>query len=103
MIDVSEFRKVAKLSPCKVIKFAASDGSGFMSYNGKYYNNCDNCERIEIEQSYPDCRANHAEWGILKYNPSTLYIYCMTPDGKDYPFKKILVQDLCYFLYQCLV
>ena len=91
-MTINELRDIAKLSPCKVIKFAVADGTNF-SYNGEFYADCSNCKRTKIEQSYPECKANHAEWGILAKAhrdgiiPKVLYIYCMTPDGKDYPFK----------------
>lgn len=62
MRDINEFREWAKKSPCKVIKFSASDGLYF-SYNGEFYHNCSNCKRTIIEQAYPECSANHAEWG----------------------------------------
>jgi hypothetical protein len=93
---IKELRIEADKSPCKVIKFSASDGRGSYSYNGEFYANCENCKRTDIEQPYPDCKANHAEWGILsKRNKNStehnlqncsIYIYCKTPDGKDYPF-----------------
>lgn len=83
---INILRQHASKSPCKVIKFAATDGKGLYSHNGQYYADCDDCKRTEIEQPFPDCKANHAEWAILNYSPEKLYIYCMTPDGKDYPF-----------------
>jgi hypothetical protein len=89
-MNIEYFRTTAKKSPCKVIKFAASDGNLF-SYNGEFYSYCDKCKRTEIEQSHPDCLASHAEWGIFARSKqiNDLYIYCMTPDGKDYPFTRL--------------
>ncbi len=94
-------RLEAKKSPCKIIKFSANDGKSTFSYNGEFYANCENCKRTDIEQPYPDCNANHAEWGVLaklnqkskitkqpKLPTEEMYIYCMTPDGKDYPFTR---------------
>lgn len=107
-MDIERMRLEALKSPCKVIKFSASDGEIF-SYNGEFYANCENCKRTEVEQTYPDCKANHAEWGILAKSKkaeitddsrtlydttlsNTIYIYCMTPDKKDYPFKRFWCQ-----------
>jgi len=87
-IDVEMLRVVARRSPCKVIKFAATNGWSILSYNGQYYADCEGCNRTEIEQAYPDCKASHAEWGVLLYKPEQLFIYCMTPDGEDYPFER---------------
>lgn len=87
---IDKMRQEAANSPCKVIKFSASNGEIF-SHNGEFNPDCDNCKRTEIEQKCPDCTTNHAEWGVLaktKDNIKDLYIYCMTPDGKDYPFKR---------------
>jgi len=63
-MNIELFREIAKKSPCKVIKFAASNGDVF-SFNGEFYSDCAKCKRVDIEQPYPDCRANHAEWGGL--------------------------------------
>ncbi len=62
-MNIDLMRKEAERSPCKIIKFSASDGNIF-SHNGEFYSDCKNCKRTEIEQSYPDCKANHAEWGF---------------------------------------
>lgn len=90
-MKIESMRLEADKSPCKVIKFSASNGSLF-SYNGEFYADCTDCIRTSIEQPYPDCKANHAEWGILakvgKQGAKEIYIYCMTPDGKDYPFER---------------
>lgn len=88
-----KMKQEAEKSPCRVIKFSASDGELF-SHNGEFYADCTDCQRTEIEQSYPQCTANHAEWSILAKNPNakTIYIYCMTPDGKDYHFKRFWCQ-----------
>ncbi len=92
---IERMRKEAQKSPCKVIKFSASDGILF-SHNGEFYADCDECNRINIEQSYPQCKANHAEWSLLaklnKKGNKEIYIYCMTPDGKDYPFERFWCQ-----------
>lgn len=98
-MDIERMRSEAKKSPCKVIKFSASDGKIF-SHNGEFYANCENCNRTEIEQSYPDCKANHAEWGVLakSKNIKTIYIYCMTPDEKDYPFSRFWCQTCAILL-----
>lgn len=101
-MNIERMRLEALKSPCKVIKFSASDGDIF-SYNGEFYANCENCKRTEIEQTYPDCKANHAEWGVLAKSKNginsnntmlsnTIYIYCMTPDKKDYPFIRFWCQ-----------
>jgi len=87
-VDIGMLRIVAGRSPCKVIKFAATNGWSIFSYNGQYYADCERCERTEIEQSIPDCKASHAEWGVLPYKPEQLFIYCMTPDGEDYSFNR---------------
>ena len=93
-MDIKEMRLEAKKSPCKVIKFSANDGKSTFSYNGEFYADCENCKRTEIIQPYPDCKANHAEWGVLSKlsqkckQTDELYIYCMTPDEKDYPFTR---------------
>lgn len=89
-INIDIMRLEAQKSPCKVIKFSASDGKGVFSHNGEFYADCDTCSRTEIEEPYPNCRANHAEWGILakSKNISKIYIYCATPDGRDYPFNR---------------
>lgn len=86
---INKLREEATKSPCGVIKFAASDGNVF-SHNGEFYANCKDCKRTIIEQPYPECKANHAEWGVLAKsdNPINLYIYCMTPDKKDYSFTR---------------
>lgn len=92
MIETEKMRLEAKKSPCKVIKFSANDGESIYSYNGEFYANCENCKRTEIIQEYPDCATNHAEWGVFAKlsqeckHTEQLYIYCMTPDGKDYHF-----------------
>ena len=87
-VDVSLLRAVARRSPCKVIKFAATDGVSIFSYNGQYYAECEGCKRTEIEQRNPECKANHAEWMVLSHKPESLFVYCMTPDGEDYPFER---------------
>jgi deoxycytidylate deaminase len=93
-MNIKEMKQEAEKSPCKVIKFSANDGKSTYSYNGEFYADCENCKRTEIEQPYPDCKANHAEWGMLaklnRKGKSTeeMYIYCMTPEGKDYPFTR---------------
>lgn len=93
-MDIEIMREWARKSPCKVIKFSASNGE-FYSYNGEFYADCEDCKRKDIEQAYPNCKANHAEWGILSKGSKgkggitkNIYIYCMMPDGKDYPFKR---------------
>jgi hypothetical protein len=88
-MDVLKLRNVASDSPCKIIKFAATDGVNF-SYNGEFYHDCSDCKRTQIEQAYPDCKANHAEWGVLakSRNVKNLHIFCMTPDGNDYHFDR---------------
>lgn len=97
-MNIEKMRKEAEKSPCKIIKFSASDGNIF-SHNGEFYADCKDCSRKEIEQTYPQCTANHAEWGLLaklkdttSKDTSKIYIYCMTPDEngnwKDYPFKR---------------
>ncbi len=93
-MDIKEMRLEAKKSPCKVIKFSANDGKSTFSYNGEFYADCEDCKRTDVEQPYPVCKANHAEWGVLAKlsqrckQTDELYIYCMTPDGKDYPFTR---------------
>jgi hypothetical protein len=96
---IDKMRLEAAKSPCKVIKFSASDGNIF-SHNGEINPDCDNCKRIQIEQGYPDCTTNHAEWSILAKNPKTerLYIYCMTPDREDYPFNRFWCQTCAILL-----
>lgn len=96
-MEIERMREWARKSPCKVIKFAASGGE-LICHNGEFYADCKDCKRVDIEQSYPECRANHAEWGVLaKRSPKELYVYCMTPDGKDYPFKRFWCQ-ICAIL-----
>lgn len=97
-MNIDIMRLEAQKSPCKVIKFSASDGNIF-SHNGEFYADCDTCSRTEIEEPYPNCRANHAEWGILakSKNISKIYIYCATPDGRDYPFSRFWCQ-ICAIL-----
>ena len=97
-MNIDRMREEATKSPCRIIKFSASDGQIF-SHNGEFYADCDGCKRKEIEQAYPQCKANHAEWLILAKSPKAehLYIYCMMPDGKDYPFNRFWCQ-ICAIL-----
>lgn len=102
-IDIDTMRLEAQKSPCKIIKFSASNGE-FYSYNGDFYADCKNCKREEIEQSYPQCTANHAEWSLLEKEcadkgiTKDIWIYCMTSDGKDYPFKQFWCQTCAILL-----
>ena len=91
-VNIDMMRACASKSPCRVIKFSASDGYTY-AHNGEYYADCTDCKRTVIEQPYPECKANHAEWGVFVHNhklwhAEDLYIYCMTPEGVDYPFKR---------------
>ena len=104
IMDVEIMREEAAKSPCRIIKFSASNGE-FYSHNGEFYADCKDCKRRDIEQSYPDCKANHAEWGILSKGSKgkggitkNIYIYCMTPDGNDYPFKRFWCQTCAILL-----
>lgn len=91
---IKEMRIEAEKSPCKIIKFSASDGICNFSYNGEYYADCEDCKRTEIEQPYPNCKASHAEWGAIRKmikvpkRNSSIYIYCKASDGTDYPFTR---------------